>query len=52
MKLVYQGGDNLYVPIDQMDKVQKYIGVEEDKVKLNKLELMNGQELRLKLKKK
>lgn len=24
MKLVYQGGDNLYVPIDQMDKVQKY----------------------------
>ena len=34
MKLVYQGGDNLYVPIDQMDKVQKYIGVEEDKVKL------------------
>ena len=37
MKLVYQGGDNLYVPIDQMDKVQKYIGVEEDKVKLNKL---------------
>lgn len=22
MKLVYQGGDNLYVPIDQMDKVQ------------------------------
>ena len=37
MKLVYQGGDNLYVPIDQMDKVQKYIGVGEDKVKLNKL---------------
>ena len=37
MKIVYQGGDNLYVPIDQMDKVQKYIGVEEDKVKLNKL---------------
>ncbi len=37
MKLVYQGGDNLYVPIDQMDKVQKYIGVEDEKVKLNKL---------------
>lgn len=37
MKIVYHGGDNLYVPIDQMDKVQKYIGVEEDKVKLNKL---------------
>lgn len=37
MKIVYQGGDNLYVPIDQMDKVQKYIGVEEDKIKLNRL---------------
>ncbi|MGL4912998.1 MAG: transcription-repair coupling factor [Romboutsia sp.] len=37
MKIVYQGGDNLYVPIDQMDKVQKYVGVDEDKVKLNKL---------------
>ena len=31
MKVVYQGGDNLYVPIDQMDKVQKYIGVVEEK---------------------
>ncbi|MGS5517261.1 transcription-repair coupling factor [Clostridioides difficile] len=37
MKIVYQGGDNLYVPIDQMDKVQKYIGAEVEKVKLNKL---------------
>ncbi len=37
MKVVYQGGDNLYVPIDQMDKVQKYIGVAEEKVKLSKL---------------
>ena len=37
MKIVYQGGDNLYVPIDQMDKVQKYVGVEDEKVKLNKL---------------
>lgn len=37
MKIVYQAGDNLYVPIDQMDKVQKYIGVEEEKIKLNKL---------------
>ncbi|WP_024621156.1 transcription-repair coupling factor [Metaclostridioides mangenotii] len=37
MKIVYRGGDNLYVPIDQMDKVQKYIGAEVEKVKLNKL---------------
>ena len=37
LKIIYQGGDNLYVPIDQMDKVQKYIGAEAQKVKLNKL---------------
>ena len=37
MKIIYQGGDNLYVPIDQMDKVQKYIGADVEKVKLNKL---------------
>ncbi len=33
MKIVYRDGDNLYVPIDQMDKVQKYIGAEAEKVK-------------------
>ncbi len=37
LKIVYQGGDNLYVPIDQMDKVQKYVGGDVEKVKLNKL---------------
>lgn len=37
LKIVYRGGDNLYVPIDQMDKVQKYIGAEADKVKLSRL---------------
>ena len=37
MKIVYQGGDNLYVPIDQMDKVQKYVGSDAERVKLNKL---------------
>ena len=37
LKIIYQGGDNLYVPIDQMDKVQKYIGSDAEKVKLNKL---------------
>ena len=37
LKVVYQGGDNLYVPIDQMDKVQKYIGGDIERVKLNKL---------------
>lgn len=37
IKIIYQGGDNLYVPIDQMDKVQKYIGADVERVKLNKL---------------
>ncbi|MFI3209935.1 MAG: transcription-repair coupling factor [Peptostreptococcaceae bacterium] len=37
LKVVYQGGDNLYLPIDQMDKIQKYIGVDDEKVKINKL---------------
>ncbi len=37
MKIVYRDGDNLYVPIDQMDKVQKYIGAEAEKVKLSRL---------------
>ncbi len=37
MKIVYQGGDNLYVPIDQMDKVTKIYWCRSRKVKLNKL---------------
>ena len=37
IKIIYQGGDNLYVQIDQMDKVQKYIGADVERVKLNKL---------------
>ena len=37
IKIIYQGGDNLYVPIDQMDKVQKYIGADVERIKLNKL---------------
>ena len=32
IKIIYQGGDNLYVPIDQMDKVQKYIGAEVERL--------------------
>lgn len=37
LKIVYRGDDILYVPIDQMDKVQKYIGSDAERVKLNKL---------------
>ena len=33
----YQGSDKLYVPTDQLDRVQKYIGSEGDAPKLNRL---------------
>lgn len=33
----YQGSDRLYVPTDQLDRVQKYVGSEEAPPKLNKL---------------
>lgn len=51
MKIVYQGGDNLYVPIDQMDKVQKYIGADVEKVKLNKLGTAEWSKAKAKVKK-
>jgi len=35
--LVYAGGDKLYVPTDQVDLIQKYIGSEDSPPKLNKL---------------
>lgn len=51
LKLVYQGGDNLYVPIDQMDKVQKYIGGDVERVKLNKLGSQDWSRAKRKVKK-
>ncbi len=33
----YRGGDKLYVPVDQMDLVQKYIGSDAVKPKINKM---------------
>ena len=33
----YQGSDKLYVPTDQLDRVQKYIGSEGEAPKLNRL---------------
>lgn len=35
--LSYKGGDTLYVPVDQLDMVQKYIGSDEKTPKMNKL---------------
>jgi len=37
LKIQYSGGDLLYVPIDQMEYVQKYIGGEDKAPKLNRL---------------
>ncbi|MCX7842309.1 MAG: transcription-repair coupling factor [Clostridia bacterium] len=37
LKIVYLGGDNLYIPTNQMDLLQKYIGTEGKSPRLNKL---------------
>lgn len=37
LKISYNGGSNLYVPVNQMDLVQKYIGSDGARPKLNKL---------------
>jgi transcription-repair coupling factor (superfamily II helicase) len=37
LKLLYMGGDVLYVPTEQMDRVQKYIGAGEGTPKLTRL---------------
>ncbi len=37
MLIRYHGDDKLYVPTDQMDRVQKYIGSDDGKPKLNRL---------------
>ncbi|MBQ4339629.1 MAG: transcription-repair coupling factor [Firmicutes bacterium] len=37
LKIKYAGEDMLYVPVDQMDSVQKYVGGETSTVKINKL---------------
>ncbi len=37
LKVSYQGTDNLYVPVEQLDMLYKYIGGTEKRVKVNKL---------------
>lgn len=37
MKITYRDGGNLYVPVNQMNMIQKYIGAEASRVKLSKL---------------
>src|SRR5699024_9475780 len=37
MKLQYKGTDQLYIPVDQMDLVQKYVSSDDGKPKMHKL---------------
>ncbi len=37
LKIKYSGKDMLYVPVEQMDRVQKYVGADAGSPKLNKL---------------
>ena len=37
LDIIYDKGDKLYVPVDQLDLVQKYIGSEGKTPKINKL---------------
>jgi len=37
LKIRYSGEDNLYVPTDQMDLIQKYVGSDDKQPKLNRL---------------
>ncbi len=40
--VMYEGGDKLYVPVDQIDRVQKYIGSEGAPPTVNRLGGRNG----------
>lgn len=47
IKIMYEKGDILYVPVTQMDMVSKYIGTKDDiKLKLNKLGGGNWQKIK------
>nr|WP_244262766.1 transcription-repair coupling factor [Thermoanaerobacter siderophilus] len=37
LKIIYAGGDTLFVPVEQLDLVQKYVGPTDNPPKLNKL---------------
>lgn len=37
LKIIYAGGDKLFIPVEQFDLIQKYIGPEDKPPKLNKL---------------
>lgn len=52
MILEYMGGDRLYVPLDRIDKIQKYQGGEGVIPKLHKLGTVTWQKTRARVKKK
>lgn len=51
LKLNYSGEDHLYIPVENMDSIQKYIGAEEVSVKLSKLGSGEWQRAKAKVKK-
>ncbi len=50
LNLEYSGADKLYVPVDQMDMVQKYVGEEGKAPRINKLGGSEWQKTRTKVK--
>ncbi|MGL4109631.1 transcription-repair coupling factor [Clostridium sp. LP20] len=51
LDIIYDKGDKLYVPVDQLDLVQKYIGSEGKSPKVNKLGGTEWQKAKAKVKK-
>lgn len=51
MVIEYSGEDKLYIPIDQMNLIQKYIGSESPRLKLNKLGSSDWNKTKSKVKK-
>lgn len=51
LKLNYSGDDHLYIPVENMDAIQKYIGAEEMEVKLSRLGSGEWQRAKAKVKK-
>ena len=51
LDIVYDKGDKLYVPVDQLDLIQKYIGSEGKSPKINKLGSADWQKAKAKVRK-
>ncbi|MBS2904738.1 transcription-repair coupling factor, partial [Klebsiella pneumoniae] len=51
LDIVYDKGDKLYVPVDQLDLIQKYVGSEGKSPKVNKLGSAEWQKAKAKVRK-